>query len=398
MTETAPASRPDRLTDRHAAPRRLLFLVNDLRFGGAEKHVISLLNLLDTREFELHLLRLGPREDLLEQLEPNRIAGNRVVRRRSRFSLEAVGEVADYIDRHQISTVVCVNEYPMIYAYLGRQRAWTKPRLVEIFHTTDLLGRKSEFKMRAVYRRLFARFDAVVFVSGRQRAIWTEDRRMRTRRALTIHNGVDGTSFTCVPSGAGTAVRTDWGLDPDDFVVGMCAAFRPEKRHTDVLAAVASLIQGGLPAKLLLIGEGQERPRIEAAARRLAIEDRVVITGFQPDVRPMLGACDVMVLASTAVETFSIAVLEAMAMCRPVVSSDIGGAREQIEDGVTGFVFAPGRTEQLVDRLTRAADPDLRQAMGRAARSKVEREFTVERMVAHYSELFLSLGVDDGGS
>jgi glycosyltransferase involved in cell wall biosynthesis len=118
-------------------------------------------------------------------------------------------------------------------------------------------------------------------------------------------------------------MRRVLGLADGDYVVGMCAVFRPEKNHLQLVEAVAKLRARGIPARALLIGDGPMRPAIESRARDLGVAADVVIAGFHQDVRPLLAASDVVALPSTSVETFSLAALEAMALARPVVLSDI---------------------------------------------------------------------------
>ena len=326
---------------------------------------------------------------MLPQLNTRRLSGFVQLERQSRFSFGSIFKIADYIKKHNISIIVCVNEYPTIYAYAARLISGCHSRLVEVFHTTDLLNRYEKLKMRLVFRHLFACFNAVVFVSGNQQEYWTKSRNLKTRYAVTIRNGIDPASFGPSPdTGQSDAVREKYGFARQDYVLGICASLRPEKRHVDILHALAKVAKDGLPVKLLIIGEGVERANIEGLARRLGLEDSVRITGFQPDVRPYLDVCNCMVMASTSVETFSIAVLEAMAMAKPVISSRIGGAAEQIEDGFTGLLFAPGNIEQLARQIKALADTDLQAAMGVAARRKLEGEFTESQMVRRYEGLF----------
>jgi glycosyltransferase involved in cell wall biosynthesis len=98
-----------------------------------------------------------------------------------------------------------------------------------------------------------------------------------------------------------------------------------------------------------------------------------------------------MVIASRTVETFSIAALEAMALARPMVMSDIGGAREQVGHGDNGLIFPPGNIAALADQLRRLAEPRLRRRMGERARERVAREFDIGRMVRRYEEALLGL-------
>jgi glycosyltransferase involved in cell wall biosynthesis len=171
----------------------------------------------------------------------------------------------------------------------------------------------------------------------------------------------------------------------------MCAMLRPEKNHLQMIDAIAALRARGVPARALLIGEGTTRAAIEAHARLRGVAGEVLITGVQEDVRPLLAACDVAALCSTRVETFSIAALEAMALARPVVHADLGGAAEMITPGHNGFLFPVGDTPALVERLAALAEPQLRSRMGAAARETVAERFAERAMVDRYEQTLLEL-------
>jgi glycosyltransferase involved in cell wall biosynthesis len=147
---------------------------------------------------------------------------------------------------------------------------------------------------------------------------------------------------------------------------------------------------------VVVIGEGETRPAIEARARALGVAGHLVITGFRPDVRPLVGACDAMVLCSTAVETFSLAALEAMALGRAVVHAELGGAAEMIRDGYNGFLFPVGETNALVERLAALADPRLAVEMGVRAREAVEARFCEREMVDRYERTLRELNGAEG--
>jgi glycosyltransferase involved in cell wall biosynthesis len=147
--------------------------------------------------------------------------------------------------------------------------------------------------------------------------------------------------------------------------------------------AVARLWSTGISARALMIGDGETRAAIEARARSLGVGNRITITGLKDDVRPYVAACDVMALCSLT-ETFSLAAIEAMALSRPVVHSDVGGAAEMIASGRTGFLFPAGNTESFVEKLAILADRTVSRQMGREARVTVETLFSEKTMVDRY--------------
>jgi glycosyltransferase involved in cell wall biosynthesis len=139
----------------------------------------------------------------------------------------------------------------------------------------------------------------------------------------------------------------------------------------------------------VFIGDGPERRAIERHVERLGLNGRVVLTGMVADVRPVLAACDLVAVAS-ATETFSIAALEAMAVGRPLVMSDVGGAGEQVVPGRTGWLYEAGDAEARAQCRVEASDRTLLRAMGAAARERVVELFAMPRMLERYSEVVLA--------
>jgi glycosyltransferase involved in cell wall biosynthesis len=207
-----------------------------------------------------------------------------------------------------------------------------------------------------------------------------------------IHNGIDADHF-CDRSDreARRALRNELGFAESDYVIGILAVLRPEKNHVQLVDAAAALQARGIAARVLMIGDGEMRSTIEARALSLKGERNVAITGFQQDVRPYISACDVVVLCSVAVETFSLAALEAMAMGRPVIHSDIGGASEMIVPGRNGFLFPAGDTKALVDKLAVLSDRAVAERMGHEARAMVTARFSERMMVDRYEQTLLEL-------
>ena len=132
-----------------------------------------------------------------------------------------------------------------------------------------------------------------------------------------------------------------------------------------------------------LAGDGERRARIEALVRRQRLDDRVRFLGNVSDIRPVIAASDATVLASTAVETFSMAMLESMAMGVPMIAPDIGGLAEAIVHRETGLLFPVGDVGELTSCMRMFVDKSLDvMAIGRAAEQQVSRRFTVDQMVS----------------
>jgi glycosyltransferase involved in cell wall biosynthesis len=236
--------------------------------------------------------------------------------------------------------------------------------------------------------RLALRFaDSLVYVCQAQADYW-QVRRLRARSSTVIHNGVDMARYaTAEIAGSAADAKMRLGFAPDDYVIGLIAAFRPEKNHPQALAALHALRREGLPAKLLLVGVGPQHADIVERVRSQGLSDLVHFAGDQKDVRPFQKAMDVGMLCSTRGETFSMAALETMAMGVPMVMPALSGCVELVEGGVGGRLFETGNTTALVAALRELHDPALRAIAAKEAHETVTARFTEAIMVEKYRVL-----------
>jgi len=365
---------------------KTLFMTGSLVHGGAERHTITLVNRLAERGHECHAVYVKNDPSQLERLR--NATSVECLHAARYFDPSAVRRLASLIEREQPTSILAANQYAMLYASLARRLAGSRAPLAVVWHTTFVSTAKEHVQM-VYYRPFFWNADCVVYVCEAQRRHW-HPRLVRGRRNEIIHNGVDTGHWKPASEAVRAAARAQLGLDERDYVVGLSAVLRPEKNHVQLVDAVAALRRRGIPARALLIGDGPTRGAVEARARALGIDGHVIITGFQRDVRPFVAAADTMVLTSFA-EALSLAALEGMAMGKPVVHSEVGGAAEIIRPGREGFLFPVGDTPALVEHLAVLAKPGVRAAMGANARERVELQLSERAMVDRYEKLLSQL-------
>ncbi len=192
---------------------------------------------------------------------------------------------------------------------------------------------------------------------------------VRSDRVHTVYNGVSRELLAQPPRPVAEASGR-----LDALWLGL---MEPVKRVGDLVAAAARLPE----ITLTLVGDGPERPRIEAAVAAAGSAARVRFAGFQAEPASYLRDADVFVLCSAA-EACPMALLQAMASGTPVLATRVGGVPEIVRHGVDGFLVEPGRPDQLGAALGWiAADAPLRHAMGVSARSRVTERFGIERTV-----------------
>jgi glycosyltransferase involved in cell wall biosynthesis len=189
----------------------------------------------------------------------------------------------------------------------------------------------------------------------------------------------------------GAAVRRRLGIADDRFVVGWFGRMTAVKRTKDLLGALAALRARGVDALLLLVGDGDDRARLEEEAFRLGLARHCLFLGYQEDVAPWYAACDAVVLTS-ANEGTPVSVIEALAAGRPVVATSVGGVPDVVAEGIDGFLVEPGDTVALAERLERlATDGRLRAELGERGRARALSRYSVARLVEDVDVLYRSL-------
>jgi len=215
--------------------------------------------------------------------------------------------------------------------------------------------------------RLVSRFSsAIITVSEADRALALRYRVVPLRSMTVVHNGIRDTAEQS-HSEAGDAAH-----------IVMVARFSPQK---DQVLLLKALVEQEKPYRLSLVGEGPKQTAVQALTLELGLSGRVNFLGACGDVSRILAEANVFVLTSNW-EGLPISILEAMRAGLPVIASDVGGVREAVVDGETGFLVDRGNLVMLRSRLQQLlADPELRKKMGEAGRKRYLEYFTVERML-----------------
>lgn len=223
----------------------------------------------------------------------------------------------------------------------------------------------------------------VIVVSDSARRAYLRETRGMQDRVVRIYNGID---FPPAP-GSGAAVRAELGLAPQDLVVGMVSALRPEKGHDIALRAVSLLREQFPRLRLLIAGQGGSAEEIARLAAPLG--ESVVFAGRRTDVASVFDSLDVC-LHPSRMDAFPTTLIEALAASVPVLATAVGGIPEIIDDGVSGvLVPAPPSPEALAQALGGLlADPERRNELAAAGRTAYEERFTAGPWAHHTRDLY----------
>jgi glycosyltransferase involved in cell wall biosynthesis len=356
---------------------RLLFLCPDMHRGGAERQWATLIPALARRGAEVRLVCLYDEGPLFEEVRAAGVPaaclglrGPNDVRGMRRALAEAHGRPGAVITR-TIS--------PQVLGQAIARRAGASHVFNE--HTPLTAGGEllpMRARQRVLTHLVAPHVHRVIEVSERQRAP-LERLGYETERIVTVPNGVFASEV--VARADRSAMRASLGLEDGDFAVLCVANLRAEKGVDMFVEAVVRAHQPMRRLHGLIAGDGPERERLE---RLVDQSEGVELLGSRGDVPDLIVACDAVALLSQA-EALPMSILEAMALGRPVVTCDVGGAGEAVVDGKTGFVVPPGDTEAAAAALAKlAADPVAAQAMGERGRTRQRKRFDGEAMVDGY--------------
>lgn len=197
-------------------------------------------------------------------------------------------------------------------------------------------------------------------------------------RITVVHDGIDVDRVTNIPA---ADLRQEFWFPHGSPVLVNVGALVPHKGQKFLVEAMARVRRSVPDAQLVIFGDGELRPALEAQIRDLGLDKHVVLAGFREDVLALTKSADLFVMSSVT-EGLGSTLLDAMAMGLSIVGTRAGGIPEAVADGQTGLLVPPGNSEALADAIVRLlGDAAARRRMGDAGRARVAAQFGVDRLV-----------------
>lgn len=362
--------------------RRILYIIDSLKVGGAETLLIDLLDAAASRGEETHVAYFSP-----GPLAPEVVGRTSGATRLSRSGIKdprALLRALRLIRRWKPDVVhTHLTKSDLIGQVAARLS--NVPRRVVTLHNTDPWRRNR--LLSSLYRMLTSTAHVHVAVSDQVANFVAECGGAPPSRLKVISNGVDLKRFD--EKATKPLDLSQWGVPGDRVIVAVIGRLAPQKDLPTFLKAAAMVAGRNSKVHFVLAGDGELRQSLEHQARALGLTpERLSFTGIVRDIPGLLAAVDIVALSS-AWEGLPMIVLEAMAMGRPIAATRVGGIPNAIEDGQNGLLVAPGDPAALADAIERLArDPDLRKEIGQAGRETVEKRFSgkamLDRLIATY--------------
>ncbi len=356
----------------------LAYFLNSRVRAGTEEHLLTLLRGVDRNSFRPHLI--APPE-LCEQLRPD-CPGDVEM-----YPLY-LGKPTDGRAMTKLRRFLRTREIQVLHSHLFHASLFASPigRLsgvpvvIETPHLRER-WRKGWVKGSYVWDRMVGRLvDYYIAVSQANAGYLIEEKRLNPRKVVVIRNGRDLARFVAAPA-VRTALRQRLGLSEQAPVLSVVGRLEPQKGHGVLLDALPAIRKEFPNLQVFFIGEGALREKLHARIQDQGLSACVHITGFQSDVVPWLAFCDVFVLPSLF-EGLPLVAIEALAMEKAVVATEVDGTPEVVIHGQTGLAVPPGNADRLAAAVCDLLrDPARRQLLGRSGRKHVLDCFDERRQV-----------------
>ena len=300
--------------------------------------------------------------------------------------------IARFAADRRATVIHCHHYSPFVYGALST--LWWRSGIVFTEH--GRLNDDPPSRRRKLANQVFGRVPSSIFAVSSNLRSFMIDEGFAQDQVGVIRNGID---LGPLPTPGGRLdARSRLGISPDEFVVGAIGRLDPVKSLDTLIDAIRVMPQSARRWRLVLMGDGPERERLQARVAASGALDMVTFTGHRADVRELLPAIDVYVNCSVF-EGISLTILEAMAARVPVVASRVGGTPEVVIDGECGYLVEPRDPRALASAISNLQDrPDLALAFGRAGRVRVEKHFSIDRMVREYAAVYAKVGAREDWS
>lgn len=369
------------LADR--GPLRVVFVATDLRVGGAEILLAEIVRRMDRDRFAPEICCLKTPGELGEILAREVPLHHDLIR--GKYNLAVLHRLRRLFRARRTDAVVTVGTGGD-RMFWGRLGAWLAgvPVIASALHSTGLPQR-----VERMNRLLAPITDAFIGVAEAHGRYLAENEGCPAAKVRVVPNGVDLERFhPCWPD---ETLRASLKIPAGAPVVGIVAALRPEKNHALFLEAAAHVLREIPNAHFLIVGDGPERPRLEAHSAALGLQHAVHFLGSRSDVPRLLPLMRAFALTSH-MEANPVSILEAMACEVPVIAPAVGSIPEVIDDGRNGLLVPPGDAAATATRLCGLLkNRGAAETIGRAARETVVARWSIDRMVGGYQDLLAGI-------
>ena len=365
----------------------VMFPINDLIVGGTEQQLLELVKGIDKGRFEPIVVTLYPDGPL--EPEIREIPGVQLIstNRKGKYDFLPLARMLSLLRQKKVDIIQPFLTPATFFGLLPAMISHTPVKIV-----TERGGGGWKLSLgHKLYQKaedFFTRFADWVVPNSKAGRNYLIERGINPARIKVIYNGINLERLN--PEKTKVArIQSQIRLPPNGLVVGITATLTPAKDHATFLRGAKIIHQAMPQTRFAILGDGPLKPDLENMVTELGLESCVTFLGSQSDVASYIACFDIACLCSTYSEGCSNATLEAMALGKPVVVTDVEGNREVVEHGNNGFLVAAHNPEELANIvLACLRQPILAKEIGQRARKTILERFSLARMVRDYEQLY----------
>jgi glycosyltransferase involved in cell wall biosynthesis len=371
-----------------SASMNIVHVVESLDVGGLERVVLSLVAWQIQQGHRSRIVCLFHEGALATEA---RAKGINVVAagKQAGFDWQALRLLRAELSRDPpdvVHTHNAVTHYYAALARLGLSLGWSAGRMLNTRH--GMGSSHSATRLDRLYRAALWRTHVAVSVCHAAQQRFVANRVIPEHKARVVANGVGVNQIAPRHAAAKAALMAQLGRPVTALVLGTVGRLSPVKDHGSLLLALRRLQDQAQPVELVVVGDGDTRPALQAQAQSLGLADCVHFLGMRQDVAQLLTAFDVFVLSSIS-EGYSLALVEAAAAALPIVATAVGGNADIVQHDLNGLLVPAHDPAALADAIgCLAADAPLRERMGQAGRAWALKHGTVDAMGGAYQRLY----------
>lgn len=362
----------------------VLQLMTDSKIGGAERVALCLAKGMNKERFNITVCCLAGKGPIMEEMEKGGIKA---------YSLGMANKWDFFRALKLISLLKSLN-IQILHSHLFHANLLARligrlmgvPIIISTEHIMGLEGRWRLFLNRITCGLV----DMFIAVSFAVKEFMIKNIGIKSSKITVVQNGIEYEGFQVFDSVKENKI-SEFAFKQDDKIVGTVARIHKQKGHIYLLSAAKEVVKEVPEAKFLIVGDGPLKNDMEKVSVNLGIAKNVIFTGFYKDIPGILSILDVFVLPSLW-EGLPITILEAMAMKKAVIATDVSGNPEVVADNVTGILIPAKNPHSLAQAIIKLIkDEGLRVKMGEAGYNRVRQFFNVNKMVDETAAIYQKL-------
>jgi glycosyltransferase involved in cell wall biosynthesis len=370
--------------------RGILFVIDNLQFGGGERVFSQIINGLKPSDYNIFIASL-PGVDFYKAIT-NKHVQFLPLDFSKRINPALIFKLAEIIKKNEIDIVHGQGTRAEFYARIAKRLAGraryvsTIAMPVEGFDVSPF--RKKIYRFFDILSERYV--DRFIVVSNVLRDMMINKRGINTDKVFRIYNGIEIDKYNPTLEDR-VHIRKELGVDEDIILIGAIGRLVWQKGFEYLIQSIPDVIKVYPNVKFMIVGNGKLKEELKAQSSKLKVKDYLIFTGFRNDIKEILSAIDILVIPSL-LEGFPMITLEGMAMSKPIIATRIEGITEQITDEETGLLVPSRDADALTKAINRLInDRDLALRLGMNSRQKVQKEFSVQKMVMETEKIYQDL-------